>query len=188
MEVKSGRVDWLFATPPTPEVLGRFPSFDDFAPALQVFRDSLLPWVDGKEDIKRVAVGAVLTFGVADRIVGYRELQNLLPALTIDVERSSDLHYQINRHATSAVVPPLHINRLSNWGVVMARVAEMQIGPGGPAFVLGSTEAAVSAIRAQIDVNTDANRAESLPSGTMRPLVDELIGYCERIATEGDVA
>lgn len=187
LEIKSGRVDLTFGPLPSSQMPTGFPSFDELGRSLQVFRELLLPWTEQITEVRRIAFGGVLTVAVLDRIAGYRALQPLLPSLTLDVERSSDLLYQINRHATSSGIPGLHVNRLSNWGVVLAKMQQFQIGPGGTPLVLGSNDTTFAAVRLQLDINTDADRVEPLPSGTIRPLCEELVGYGEQIAARGDV-
>ncbi len=187
LEIKSERVDWTFAPLPSEGLTG-FPSFDEPVPSLQVFRELLLPWTEQITDVRRIAFGGVLSVAVPDRISGYRALQPLLPFLTLDVERSSELLYQINRHATSSAIPGLHINRLCHWAVVLAKMAQFQIGPAGTQVVMGSNETALTAVRLLLDINTDADRVEPLPPGTIRPVCEELVNYGEQIAARGDVS
>jgi hypothetical protein len=187
LDIKSGRTDWVMSVSPEKAMEVGFPSFDDFAGGLRIFRELVVPWARTRENVKRVAFGAVVSIAVPDRVTGYRELQPLLPAVQLNIERSSDLFYQINRHATSRAVENLHINRLCNWGVVIAQMARLQL-VGGPAqVVVGNEGAALSAVRVQMDINTDADRTEPLPSGRMEALLGELLAYAEQIADRGDV-
>ncbi len=188
LEIKSERVDWTFGPLTSEEGLTGFPSFDELVPSLQVFRELLLPWAEQITGVRRIAFGGVLSVAVPDRIAGYRALQPLLPSLTLDVERSSELLYQINRHATSLAIPGLRINRLCNWAVVLAKMAQFQIGPAGAQVVMSPNETALTAVRLQLDINTDADRVEPLPSDTIRPVCEELVNYGEQIAVRGDVS
>jgi hypothetical protein len=188
LEIKSARTDWTFGPLPQENVLRGFPSYDDLDPALERFKEVVLPWANGRDGIRRMAFGAVLAIPVADRIAGYRAIQPLLPSLNLDIEHSSDLFYQINRHVVSAAASRLHINRLSNWGVVLGTMQQVRIGPVGTPVLVTPGEGGFTAVRLQLDINTDAERTEVIPSGTIRPLVEELIGFGKTIADRGDVA
>lgn len=190
LEGRGMRVDWLMSPQPLPrppeQAPDGFPSFDTLPGGLAVFRELLLPWVGRMEDVQRVAFGAVLSFPVEDKVAGYRALQPLLPALQIDPIDSSDLVYQINRHAPSRALDGLHVNRLSTWTVVQFKVMTFQIQAAGIPATIGAGVPDSHAVRLQLDVNTDAARSEPLPSGTIVPTTEELIAFGQQIADRGD--
>jgi hypothetical protein len=186
LEVRGGRIDWLMTPQLAPnQIPTGFPSFDNYNAGAAVFRQLLLPWASRSQGVRRVAVGSVLTFPVQNKVAGYNELQGLLPALEIDPVGSSDLLYQINRHARSRAVEGLHVNRLSAWTVVQFKLVQFQIQAGGVPATIGTSAPELHAVRLQLDINTDADRGEPLPSGTIVPMIEELIALGGAIAEQG---
>jgi len=187
LELSGRRVEWLMNTQvQLDQPSAGFPSFDTFPRGLAVFRELLLPWVSRIEGVLRVAIGAILTFPVTDKLAGYAALRPLLPALEIDPTGSSDLVYQINRHGRSRVVDGLHVNRLSAWTVVQFKMVLLQVQAGGVPATIGGEAPQSQAVRLQLDINTDADRTTPLPSGRMAAITEELITLGEEIADRGD--
>lgn len=186
LQVHAGRIDWfLMPVQPSSDALpSTFPSFDTLPGGLAIFRELMLPWVQGKE-ARRIALGMVLTNPTEGRIVGYEALQRLLPALQIDARNSSDLLYQINRHTQSRHLPGLQINRLSQWSIAALKLISLQIS-GAIQTATSADQPEIHAIRLQLDINTDAERVGILPSGIMGNLLEELLGLGEAIAEHGD--
>ena len=189
LEVKAGRVDWLLA-PPNPidatSALAGFPQFDNLAGGVAIYRELLVPWAARIEDTRRIAVGAILTAQTENKLVAYQALQELLPHVEIDPENSSELLYQINRHARSRHLPELHLNRLSHWSAVRLKLLQLQLSAGAPTAAFSTDQPELHAVRLQLDINTDAERTDALPSGTIQPLVEELLGLGISIAEHGD--
>lgn len=188
LDIKPGRIDWLMMPNVDPnEMPTSFPSFDSYTGAIGVFRELILPWAGRLTDVRRVAIGSVQTFAVDSKEAGYRALAPLLPAVQLDPLRSSDLVYQINRHAVSpSAVEGLHINRLSHWSVVRFKLIAFQVTGGGPPVAVNDAVPDANAVRLQLDVNTDAERSEFLPNTAIVPIVEELIRFSDEIADRGD--
>jgi len=183
LDVKPSRVDWLMTSEVNPGA--GFPSFDTWHGGAARFRELLLRWAPGIESVYRLAVGAILVYGVNNRVAGYEALRELLPDLRIDPVRSSDLIYQINRHAESRVIPSLRINRLSNWSVAQFHIIEIR--PGAAVPTIGASPVGQPhAIRVQLDMNTDAERVDVFDSGSIAAVIDELLQFADRIAELGD--
>lgn len=188
LEVKSNRIDWFLNAIQSDGMASAPPSFDSFTGGLAAFRELIVPWVESARSVRRLAVGTVLTCPVDSKDAGYHMLTPLLPCVRLNPAGSSDLIYQINRHASSnAIGTPLHINRISNWSVVRFRTVEFMVSASPtpdaiePSFVEGHV------VRLQLDMNTDAERREALPDAALRPLVDELVAFAQVIAGHGDM-
>ena len=101
-------------------------------------------------------------------------------------DNSSDFNYSINRPRPSkSGMENLTINRLSRWSV--ARVTGIQL-QGELLRTLRVTETAGdwSACRVELDVNTQGEREDSLPSEHVPQLFNELIVITEEITEKGD--
>lgn len=192
------RVDW-FMTPilqategSPPQPLRGFPAFDFYPGALARFREMMGQWLPTMETIKRIAVGSVLSVAVEGKEAGYRAAAELLPHLRLDPIHSSDLLFQINRHAVSktAGLEGLPINRLSVWNVpsVKSMQLQFQFQPGEVplATMRDPSTPELIALRLQLDINTDANRPDPFSPAVLTPLTSELIAYGTEIADRGD--
>jgi len=189
LELQANRIDWLMAPLVRPnERPTSFPAFDSYPQAFIAFRELFERWLPTVPNIRRIAIGSVLTAQVADKAEGYRELGPLLPSVRLDPANSSDFSYSINRHATSPqACPNLHINRISSWSVALLTGIQIQIDGPGAGVSMRETGGVVSAIRLQLDINTAADRTGPLPNECVVPLFRELLTFAERIVEHGDI-
>lgn len=176
LNIGPGRVDWLLT--PIGSVEDPTPTLGALAETEEVFLGLLKPWLERLSIVViRIAHGIVLRSPTPDRVSGYKVVADLVPALKIDAENSSDLTYQINRPRKSKVVENLKLNRLSKWGVIhfsfFDAVSRIQ-GNSNQHFC-----------RLELDINTDADQSNDLANKSV-DLVGELIQLGGEIAANGD--
>lgn len=187
LEYQPGRVDWVMSAIVPPELkFEGFPNFGLYENATARFKELVLKWFSNAPPFKRLAVGSVLLIPVADKVEGYREIQKFLPAITLDAENSADFLYSINRPRQSRAIQGLRINRLARWSVARLSGIQIQLGNAGATQAIESPEG-LSAIRLELDINTQPERIEPLPSRPRQQLFEELLGLNIEIAEKGDV-
>jgi hypothetical protein len=181
------RVDWQLVpgvpdlTVAMPDSLGKLPE------VLTVVQALGRKWFSsyGLPPIKRLAVGAVLVVAGDTQEDAAKKLVDFLPDVRIDPKNSKDLVYQINRPRQSQSLPGLKLNRLSKWSFVVSQV--LQINAGVMTANLGSAPPVPSALL-ELDLNTDAERTDPIPNGSLPAILDELAALVLEIATSGDTA
>ncbi len=137
------------------------------------FKELMFFWLEGSEQIIRLAFGAVLLWRVEDQTAGYKKINRFLPNIHIDVE-SRDFFYQINRRRLSRTkISRLEINRLSKWSV--ARLFRREATSGS------------SACRLELDINTIQEFEETLPVNKLSDIFQELLDLGVEIAQKGDI-
>ena len=183
------RVDWILAGELKPDdEISEMPSIGEVAPTLRLFGERLIPWLESAPPTVRLAFGSILVIPAANKVEGYKLLQDHVRALAIDAEKSSDLLYQINRPRPSAIINGLIINRLSKWSVaLMQRFAAGITGGEKPTFQSATFAPALSGCRLELDINTAADNAEPLAQNMIRPLYDELTTLALEIVNKGDI-
>ncbi len=136
-------------------------------------------------EIKRLAFGASLLYNVDNAKEGYKILAELLDdTLKLDIDKSSDFLYQINRPIDLQIgTESISINRLRKWSV--ARYSFLPISFGGDAsFTLPGND--LFATRLELDINTSAKRSEKLDKDIINNLFEELISQGTLVANVGD--
>jgi hypothetical protein len=144
-------------------------------------------WIKNKKNINRIAVGFNLTHDVSDRITGYGELDNLLPAVEIDLNNSEDFFYQINRPRHSKTINGQKLNRLSKWSVSQSII--YRIPAIGAAQDLQDAEKSKKqklATSLELDLSTSQDSRELLGDNIVDIFL-ELISEGLQIASEGDI-
>lgn len=179
------RADWqLFGKRPEDEL----PSLPILGPVSEYFPTFLKivqPWLGNLPPIKRIAFGAVLLIPVRNHQDGYQTLSIFLPDMNIDVEKSSDFTYQINRPRDSSTsIDGLEINRLSKWSVLLAR--------GFTISVLGNAETVelpdgLYAVRLELDINTNPDFKDPLLGKDLPAIFQELVENATEIGAKGDI-
>ena len=169
-------IEWAFVVPDPPS--GEFQAVP-LGQHLEPFRRVVHEWLAGCPALSRLAFGCILRLPIGSREEGYEQISRYLN-FNLD-PGSFDFNYQINRPRRSAVVgPDLRINRLSRWSVgrlIQWAVIGDQVRPGSSR----------SYCRLELDVNTDGERTEPLPSQSLRELYDELISMGREVVEEGDI-
>jgi hypothetical protein len=177
-----GRVDWILGEP---DDSFENPDNVSFLHRLNLFMNLVSRWLrDSCPPTTRVALGAILTFGVADRATGYRTIANFLP-FDPDPDTSQDFLYQINRPRRSRVIPDQEINRLMRWSVGLHLHQTIDVSRQGMAP--STPNISRSFCRLELDINT-MQRAENQPPLERLPdLLGEFVGLAQEIIREGDI-
>ncbi len=183
-----GRIDWLLSPIlQANQELKNFPTFGSFKDILDVFKETIGPWVKNCPPSQRIAFGAIITLPVRDKEDGYITLQEFLPSLKLDPKNSADLSYMINRPRTSKTgIPGLLINRLTRWTVIRLNSMQLQfLAPTGQiALSAGGTD--ICGCRAEIDVNTPPDYVDLFNAEQAVKIFNELTALAAEIAEQGD--
>ena len=131
----------------------------------------------------RIAFGAHLTKVSDDRDDTRKEIKNYLPFLTLENASAGDLIYQINRPVQSRVMPKVLINRLTTWKQLQQFA--LTVRPGIDAAPSSEAQS-LFVFQTVLDINTDAERSESLPSDEIKGMFTELIELGTEILENGD--
>lgn len=133
-----------------------------------------------------MAFGAVLIIPVDNRIQGYQILQGYLPKLSLDVENSSDLIYQINRpRIIEGFFDNIAINRLSRWTVESMQFGRIEFNPIKIEMPIVKSAGNYSC-KLRLDINTPIGLDE-LPRKSLKELFRTLVSLAEEIASYGDM-
>src|SRR5713226_727488 len=175
LNVLANRVDWIIGFDPNlDQELTESPNIGSYPDVLESFRSKIFPWLKSAPTVTRLAWGAILTQPIANRVAGYRKLQEYLPSLKLDPENSSELLYQINRPRRSKVVEGLVVNRLQKWSVLAFHTLQFQVG-ATQAQIQRRLDQVLSGCRVELDINTAEDRTEALPKERVSDLSQELI-------------
>lgn len=179
-EVRPDRIDVVYGA--DPESDSAIPFIGPCEAVYEGFAEACARWLDTPRcDARRIALGSGLVLPVPGREAGYRQLTPYLP---FDLDPAThDFLYQINHRCFSSVLSELQLNRLSRWSVVQSYATFVPVFPGGGSpYVSGE---AVSACRADLDVNTTGERTAPLPSAKLSDLVRELTSLSREIMSKG---
>lgn len=183
VEIQPGRIDILLKPAINEKEALGIPVLGIYAEVLPQFQEMINRWVKLEDipTISRVAYGTTLNRAVESVQAGYRTLAELLPALKIDIENSSDLMYQINRPRKALVnMPGLHINRLSKWAVARLRLYT------SPHETIKTLSLEQYACRLELDINTVPDSALVFTRERLSPVFSELVDLAGEIALSGD--
>jgi len=187
LNVLASRVDWIVGIDPNlEEELTESPNVGLYPDVLESFGSKIFPWLKSGPAVVRLAWGATLTQPMGDRVAGYRKLQEYLPSLKLDSERSSDFFYQINRPRKSKVVEGLTVNRLQKWSVVALHTLQVQVGDT-QAQIQRRLDQILHGCRVELDINTAEERTDVLPKERLGDLLQELVRIGDEILTKGDI-
>lgn len=181
------RFDWILSGAVSMDKpLTTFPLVGSLQDAMGSFMPLMQAWLPTAPPINRIAFGAVWQQQVSDRVAGYRLLDAYLPFVELDAEKSSDFLYQINRHHTASEFGQMHINRIARWSVALMQPVTIALGAGKPPTSV-STGESVSALRLELDINTDATRTEPLSPNTLASFYKYLAKLGTEFAEKGDI-
>ena len=184
LNAQSQRVDWVLTPRPSEGGLPPDTTAGPLGEALKTFRQILARWWDSIPRTARLAFGPIIREPMVSKRDSYRRLAELLPAVQIDIERSSDFLYQINRPRNSRVVNGLSINRLGKWSSALQRPFQLVMSP----LVTQMNPIGVEehSCRIELDINTSPEFGKDLPSTQLGELFDELVGLGTELAIFGD--
>ena len=182
-----GRIDWFYSNKPS-EDEGDIATLGSLTSAQSEFCTLINQWIPVCPPISRLAFGAVLILPVANRKEGYQTLQELLPAVKLDIENSADFFYQINRPRKSTTSSSdLEINRLSKWFVQQHMIIGIEIGSRSASVTQHKIpENQTTVCKLELDVNTSPEFARDLDPKERPALFQELVDLSSEIAREGD--
>jgi hypothetical protein len=167
-------------------VLDALPVIGDYPTIRDQFRDMMVPWLAERcPQVKRVGFAGTLVQPLADHEASYRRLDAYLATVQVD-PKSTDFNYRVNRpKATDLDIPGLIVNRLSTWSALKMQTSLQPVIPTGPTQ-LTAIQREYYACMIQFDVNTSADREESLNPELLPDLFRELVGKATEIAEQGD--
>ncbi len=139
-------------------------------------------WLKLAPPINRLALGAIFNGKISDPADAYRRLSDFLP-FQIDAD-SSDFQLQTNKKIPSKVVDGLAINRLTKWEVRISQLFVFPITAAAGSPIVQSPQK-FTACRLELDVNSEAERIESLPNDSLSDLWQEFADLALAIADEG---
>jgi len=187
-----GRADWIVAPViPADIQLATWPNLGRVEEIAERFSEFIFGAVARVYSAPRFAFGLIALHPQPSREASYAELTNLLRISSLQREGASDFVYQINRARPSKSVPGLSINRVSRWASVVSQGLRMQfsMSPVGVAdgAVASTQTPPTHATRAELDMNTAADRRDPIPATGRAPLLRELAGLSLELLETGDV-
>lgn len=161
------------------------PHIGEALPSFKQFRGWILRYFTSGElpETNRIAFGAQLAKISDDLDDTRKEIKKYLPFLTLENASAGDLIYQINRSVKSRVIPKLLINRLTTWKQLQQFA--LTVRPGLDAAPSSEAQS-LFVFQTVLDINTDAERSESLPSDKIQNMFTELIERGTEILENGD--
>jgi hypothetical protein len=185
LQLQSARIDWLYL----PELDAADDKTTDisFPTSLAHFLPAMSEWLRDSGPINRLAFGAILRLPVLDRVVGYRQLSDLLP-FTVDAETSSDFLFQINRPRSSRIVPGLKINRMCKWSVgFLVLFKPVEVNLSAPAReAVAEFDRQDDHCRIELDINTVLDPGIILETPHSGEVFHELVELGREIVRVGD--
>jgi hypothetical protein len=158
-------------------------SIDD---ALTTFFESTSKWAaEMRHPIVRVAVGAILLSGADNQEQAYQQLAELLLSVKVDPKRMQDLQYRVNWRCESKIEKGLLINRLTTWSAMHIFRRLVQIV--GTDVTTEDQAGKLTAVRLEIDNNTDDSRKAPFDQAQLVPIYSELLDLARENAAKGEV-
>lgn len=162
------------------------PSLGGYSEAVDWFAKLAKHWLaEYSPPLTRLAFAAKLLQQTATREESYLLLAKYLKnRVAIDHETSTEFQYRINRHAKSAIVPGLLINRLNTWSSLRMSL-QLQAGLAGTGLSKDIAKEFVGC-SLDLDVNTSQEFKGLLPHDQLTAILGELVDYGTGIARNGD--
>jgi len=180
------RINWsLSLSQENQQVTNSFPTLGSLLETKNQFIQLMSGWLssDAVPEINRLALGSISLIVKNNKTSAYKQLSDLLYHVEIDIEKSTDFLYQINRPIQSTVKPELMINRLSKWSV--ARYMGVGLLFGDKPEVITDNRG-YSATRLELDINTHQSNKDIFSKEQLIQFIQEFSKYTEQISTEGD--
>lgn len=169
----------------------QIPVIGDFEPLAKKFYKDTVKLFESQHfpSLSRIAFGTALLLPVEDKIEGYKKLKKYLKTVQIDVEKSSDFLYQINRSRKSKTdLQDLEINRLSKWSVMTSVGSVIRISPKEIKELPESIKELFVATRLELDINTSQNYSEEMDINLLPSIFEELVDLGIEISQKGDIS
>jgi len=179
------RIDWYLTAAEGP--INPVISIEDIGPMIQsVDQFSALAerWLAEQDipEVVRLAFGAVLTHPETDHRAGYMRLRDYVP-IPVDPDWR-DFVFQVNVRAPRMAAHGIpYLNRLSRWSVGARSSGRLSVSPQG--IAVAGTGAPQYGLRLELDVNTPADSAGTIPRELLADLYRELAAASRAIASDG---
>jgi hypothetical protein len=148
--------------------------------------DATTKWLERSPfPINRIAFGGVLLSETKDRREGYQALKTLLKSAKVDPDEMRDVVFGVNWRAKSSVVSGLVLNRITNWSVAQISQMLLQLSAGALAPSSGMPES-LSAVRLEMDLNTDQEHKDPFDNKDVVPIYGELVAMAYENAAKGE--
>ena len=161
-----------------------------YEPVFQKMKELItkVPTLEFIPEFARVAFGAALMLPVEHREQGYKVLQELLPAVKIDIEDSSDLLYRINRTRDLKInSTDFEINRLSTWSTIQSSLVAIPLQPPNVGLSNVSLRDPSYAVRLEFDINNKPEPNKVLERKSIDSFFGQLVEFGLEIVEKGDV-
>ena len=183
--MQPGRIDFIFSSIENNTInTGNIKTLGLFDDVIKIFLTPIQEWnnLDSAPISRRIAFGALLIQNVENKKRSYEKLSSYLPYVKLDVEKSSDFFYQINRPRESLVVEGLSINRLSKWSAIQQQLVSVELISGSRQISDPSY-----ACQLELDINTSQKRDVDIDREVEYELFRELMEFGKEISVEGDI-
>ena len=172
MGMTADRLDWVMS--PAVEVPIPDPAYHlgDPQTAVDTFDKFLAPWLARSDfPVLRIAFGLIAVSPEPDRVSSYARLQELVPSVKYDAERTREVLYQVNRPVQSELLAGFELNRITKWSA--ARFVTQNIALSGGSLV-ATAGAETHFARCECDHSTPADRTQVFPA-------DQLVAIYQRL-------
>jgi hypothetical protein len=173
MIIAANRLDWIMSA------VGQLPIQDpgyhlgDPGTALEAFDKLLVPWLAGADlPVIRIAFGLIAVLPTPDRPASYVRLQELVPSVKYDADRTREVIYQVNRPTPSGSVVGVELNRITTWSAL--RFGMGNVGSSGGSLIITNIGDPRFFARCECDNNTPAERTEIFAPGQPETIYREL--------------
>lgn len=180
--IQPDRIDWQWSPEFDLASQDKFPTLGEPTVTSIAFGNLMKKWIEFCPKAVRLAYGETIIRSVTNRDEGYEEVVKLINFQIGDLKGAADFMFQINWPRKSSAVPDLSINRLTNWSV--AKFTRLRL-PIVNAKSYPTREDSF-AVRLVMDINTDGERQEELPSSSILLLFEEMETLAKEIVEKGD--
>jgi hypothetical protein len=186
LQVAPGRIDLVASVQQDPA--GEdvpFPPAVEIVPRFLEIAQNWLP--EAGFQAKRLALGLNGLLSQDERATAYSLLNELVPSIRIDPNKSTDLLFQINWPADSQILEGTTLNRLTKWSWLRFHVVEFELSAfdARPAMAPTTSSGYVSV---ECDNSTPAEREDSFDPQELVAIYDELAGLAWRNLEFGERA
>lgn len=143
-----------------------------------------VPEIGELAPVDRLALGLLLTFQVPSESAGLEILSPSIVSLNLPPS-ARDFLYRVNHPYRSLSVEGLNLNRLATWSVGQVQLIQIVLNPDG-SQVQQTISEAPSAIRLELDINTDKAMQLGAKNELLRNILNELKTIAVGVAIGGE--
>lgn len=144
-----------------------------------------MPEIGELAPVDRLAFGLTLTAPVSSDSEGLEKLSPSIPSLNLP-STARDFLYRVNIPCRSNTSEDLNLNRLATWSVGQAQIIQVELHGDGSQSQ--NSVLLPTAIRLELDINTDKDTQLAADVNVVRNLLNELKGIAMNVATIGEAA